>query len=385
MKWNPWCQNIGGENWKAYPLRWGKEGQLFVILQDRETGQIKLSVVDETQPMEEWKCVVAPPVEIFAAKQCKFKPFCIRGESYIICLDRPNKNLIMYRIRDPNEAWETMYQEPLMEKDNEKSMQFSEHAKIQIVYCPESRLPYAIVHDRSKNKKYYDPPVLFCIDDATQPWKRVCQWSANAVISPLPQGHFRMWPVYLRVDNNGAGQENGNVVAKLETFLFVLDVIQKELLILYIPREGIEQQWHIVWRKAMAEDTRFAILYILGKQEPMCMTLSAKASSAALYKIHLMDVVPPLGHRADAMNPPTRPILEELFKRKLVGDNDQCLLWDHPAHQQHRGDPDFATHIIPVDTSADLACSTVHPWMTSVCSIILNYRDGAQLIYFVTF
>lgn len=145
LRWQPWCKQVGGENWKAYPLRWGKEGQLFVILQNRLSGQIRLCVVDEALPMEEWKCVVAPPVELFSSKGCKFKPFNINGESFLICMDRIQAKLVMYKIADPNEKWETCYDQPLNDPNNPESMPFSCFAKIQIVYCPLTRKPYVVL------------------------------------------------------------------------------------------------------------------------------------------------------------------------------------------------------------------------------------------------
>ena len=192
----------------------GKEGQLFVIIQNRKTGQIKLSVVDESKPMEEWQTVVAPPVELFSAEGCAFRPFNIEGKSFLICLDRPNEKLIMYKIRDPNEAWETTYEERLNEVDNPNSLPFSSTVKITIVYCPRSKKPYAIVHDRSADKRLWHPPALYAIEDATRAWRKV-----NLQL-PMPQSQTKLWPTYMRVSTTED---------KLELFVFVLDVEQKEL------------------------------------------------------------------------------------------------------------------------------------------------------------
>ncbi|CAD7961605.1 unnamed protein product [Amoebophrya sp. A120] len=384
LRWQQWCDTIGGENWKAYPLRWGKEGQLFVILQHRTTGAIKLCVVEEKLPCEQWKTVVAPPVELFSAVDCHFKPFNIDGKSYLACLDRPNKKLIMYKIRDPNEAWETCYQALLQDEGNEDSMDFSQHAKIHIFYCPATRKPYAIVHDRvqavpdaastnpaasranaKSSQKFYNAAELYEIHSAREKWKRVDRsqfGSANGL--PLPQTKFRIWPVYMRTNNpNPAAYatKNGAIPMELsiEVFLFCMDIEQKELRIIYIPREGAaDNEWHIVARKSFAADTRLSMLYIAGKPEPMCMSLSSASNQACLFKVHLHLVIPPIGRSAKDVPIAHRPILEELFRR-----NTGELLMGHPAYNPQQPNK-YRHQLIPVDTSADLACSQAHPWIS---------------------
>ena len=128
--------------------------------------------------------------------------------------------------------------------------------------------------------------------------------------------------------------------------------------IIYVPREGAEQPWHIVWRKSVAADTRISLLYIAGKPEPMAMLLSASSNQAALYKIHLHLVTPPIGGKVSDLPVPSKPIMEELFKRNM---ND--LLSGHPAHDATMPNKNI---LLPVDTSADLACSSAHPWIAQV-------------------
>ncbi|CAD7971822.1 unnamed protein product [Amoebophrya sp. A25] len=363
LRWQAWCPEVGGEGWKAYALRWGKEGQLFVILQQRESGQIKLCVVEENLPMERWKTVVAPPVELFSAKNCMFKPFNIDGKSYLACLDRARKKILMYKIRDPNEAWETCYEEPLRIESNPNSMRFSHCAKIHFFYCPATRRPYAIVHDRSEDKRFYNVPELYEISSAREQWRKVECESEHGFKMPLPQTKFRMWPVYMRTNAGGpaTGPDGapigGAQAATIEVFLFVMDVEHKELLIIYIPREGVCNEWHIVARKSFAADTRLSLLYIAGKPEPMCMSLSSQSGQACLFKVHLHLVVPPPGMSAKDRPPPQRAILEELFRRDI---ND--LLKGHPAYS----DESMKHQLIPVDTSADLACSQAHPWISQI-------------------
>eukprot|EP00392_Amoebophrya_sp_AT5.2_P010434 g10494.t1 len=454
LRWQPWCPEVGGESWKAYPLRWGKEGQLFVILQHRETGEIKLCVVEEKLRMENWKTVVAPPLDLFSARNCVFKPFNLDGKSFLACVDRANRKLIMYKIRDPNEAWETCYEETLNDPENPNSMPFSEFAKIHIFYSysdlsskykdgevevnsededagnpnpppakeKSKRLypkPFAIVHDlipdsqaneraeklasenngeesSSKRKnarnKFYKVPVLFEIVSGRSKWRKVEREGvvlreptpagaaapgadhagsstaannkeaaatsggrAQNLTLPLPQTKFRMWPVYMRT------------ATMIEVFLFCIDVEQKELRIIYVPREGAaDHEWHIVSRKSFSADTRLSLLYIAGKPEPMCMSLSAQTNTACLFKVHLHLVLPPVGRTAKEMPIPHRAIMDELFRRDIGN-----LLEGHPAYVpptaeelQANSHPAPPHHLIPVDTSADLACSQAHPWIS---------------------
>lgn len=265
LKWQPWCQEVGGEGWKSYPLRWGANGQLFSILQHVESGQIKLAVVDETKPMEEWAVIVAPPREMFSAQYCKFKPFNLKQESYVACVDKFYKKMIMYKILDPSAPWVRAYDEPLNDLANPKSMPFTEMAKINIIYCPKTRHPYAIIKDGPMSTA-----VLYRIDSEEQPWVKIRD------LDMLPETRYRMWPVSLRTDNQKVwiskegetlevdpatglphdkeAKDAATELCKMELFLFVVDVDQKELNIFYIPREGAEKEWVCVWRKSMIFD-----------------------------------------------------------------------------------------------------------------------------------
>jgi len=206
------------------------------------------------------------------------------------------------------------------------------------------------IADASGNQQaVYDEPVLYEILDGRKPWRKV------TMTLPLPTGPSRTYPVYMRTRLPG----------QIECFLFCVDMEQKELLVIYVPREGAENQWHIVWRKSMSEDTRLSLIYIAGKPEPMAMGLSLKHNSASLFKVHLHCVVPPEGLSADQMAAPQKPVMEEIFKRRI-----DDLMQGHPAFasegsrsvELQEGEQPH-TALIPVDTSADLACSQVHPWM----------------------
>ena len=54
------------------------------------------------KPMEDWAVIVAPPKEMFSAQYCKFKPFNLKQESYVACVDKFYKKFIMYKILDPS-------------------------------------------------------------------------------------------------------------------------------------------------------------------------------------------------------------------------------------------------------------------------------------------
>lgn len=113
----------------------------------------------------------------------------------------------------------------------------------------------------------------------------------------------------------------------------------------------------ITSRKYFEPDTRLSLLYIAGKPEPMCMSLSAQSHTARLFKIHLHKILPPYGSCGKNMQPSEAVVLEELFRRDV---ND--LLNGHPAFE----DKTKKHSLIPVDVSADLACSSRHPWINTV-------------------
>jgi hypothetical protein len=53
-------------------------------------------------------------------------------------------------------------------------------------------------------------------------------------------------------------RENGETTEypMLETFLFAIDVQEKELFMLYVPRDGCNKPWTIISRKTVERDTR---------------------------------------------------------------------------------------------------------------------------------
>lgn len=109
------------------------------------------------------------------------------------------------------------------------------------------------------------------------------------------------------------------------------------------------------------------MLYIAGKAEPMCIGMSNSGDTAALYKLHLRDITPFAGYTAHELPPPTKPIMEEVFKRKLhtLYSGHPAFPVDDPIEVKNKKFAKLKTKT--VDTSADLACSSVHPW---VCATI---------------
>jgi hypothetical protein len=72
------------------------------------------------------------------------------------------------------------------------------------------------------------------------------------------------------------------------------------------------------------------MLYLHGKAEPMCMSMSSQSSTMSLYKMHLSDIVPKPG--SSEIVPPTRSLLEEMGKRDMKG-----LFSKHPAFPEEKG------------------------------------------------
>merc|ERR1719330_1000946 len=100
LRWQPWPETGKfNEEWAVVPMRWGHRGELFVLLQRRETGELRVCAADVHLPMERWPVLSSPTVS--SSKTAKYKAFTFNEHLFVISIDGASGSLRVFHVPDP--------------------------------------------------------------------------------------------------------------------------------------------------------------------------------------------------------------------------------------------------------------------------------------------
>jgi len=334
LRWQPWPEATKfNEEWTVIPLRWGQRGELFALLQRRETGELRVCAADLHLPAEQWPILSTPPV---FSKSADFFSFTFNEHLFVTSVDREVGGLKVFHVADPSAPWNAAFDTTLSETlgDEGDAMQMmTRSAKLSVIYA-QDRSPLVIAIEPSVEGEA--AASIFKIVDPGKPWVRCAQ---------APALSAKAWtlPVYAKAKPGSA--------APFEVALLSIDEVRNELSVFTMPRT-LEQPWVNISTTPCIGDTRLCCAYVPGKPEPVIMAGSPTERMLKLCHLNLIEWITNI--QENKPEKPTVPVLEEKFSRK-VGS-----IWPE-------GRDGVEGHLLvatPIDCTTDLPVSR-HPWVMS--------------------
>lgn len=333
LRWQPWPEvSQFNADWKVTPLRWGLQGELFVLLRKRDTGETKVCAAEVQNPVEKWPVLFSDNSGSAPSKMTRYKSFTFNEHLFIISIDRDTGKLKVSHVPDPSSAWNTAYETTL---DGE-GLPLSRSAKLTIFYTND-RTPYVLVQEPNSSG---DGPVIrvFRIADPAKPWK-LCN------SAPALNSRARLLTVYTKA----RGSPNRS---DFETAVFAVDPATQEIVIWQVPID-LDRPWSLLSKVSAPGDTRLSCIYVPGKPEPLLMAGSPTEKMQKLCHLNLVEWR--IFRQDERLPPPKGPAIEDKFSRPMSS------LWPENSREGH--DPQTVV-ALPMDCTADLPVSR-HIWSST--------------------
>uniref|UniRef100_A0A7S4SM47 RRM domain-containing protein n=1 Tax=Alexandrium monilatum TaxID=311494 RepID=A0A7S4SM47_9DINO len=335
LRWQPWPDVTKfNEEWKALPLRWGLRGELFVLLQRRDSGEARVCGAEVHLPLEKWPVLNAVPAASPAAARTRYKSFTFNEHLFLISIDRESGTLKVFHVPDPSSNWDVAFETTLPKELGEETegMEISRSAKMYVFYT-QDRVPHVLTVEPEASG---DAPAsrIFRIAEPGKAWTKLSQ-------TPKFSSKARLLPVYTKT--------RAGTVGDFEVSIFSVDKGASEIAIHHVPRDA-DKPWVLVSTLPFAGDTRLSCIYVPGKPEPLLMAGSPTERMQKLCHLNLIEWC--TAKLDERMSPPKAPVVEEKFSRQMSS------LWPEGGRE---GTQSVAA--LPIDCTADLPVSR-HLWVT---------------------
>jgi len=335
LRWQPWPEVTKfNEEWKATPLRWGLRGELFVLLQQRESGDARVCAAEVHLPVEKWTVLKTLPALSPPATKTRYKSFTFNEHLFLISITRESGSFKVYHIPDPSSAWDVAFETTLPDTaaaGKEGQLPISRFAKLCVFYAKDS-VPHVVAVEHKADSESTGAR-LFRISDPGKPW--------ITCTTTLPlSSKVRLLPVYTK--------SRGGSIGDFEVSIFSVDAGSNEISILHVPAET-DKPWTHVSKLPFAGDTRLSCIYVPGKPEPLLMAGSPTERMQKLCHLNLIEWC--AAKQDDRMTPPKAPVVEEKFSRQMAS------LWPDGTGREGQA------VALPIDCTVDLPVSR-HLWVT---------------------
>jgi len=314
--------------WRIFPLRYGYNSEVFVLLLHRENGSCRVCGIDEETPFSEWQILFEHAPGRWSPT-VRFRTFVLEDIAYVLAVDRSAGFIEVFKVASPMAEWEDVNRLSLDAPISPASpVTLGRKCSLQMVYLDEK--PCVLCLDGSQSGA--GRGVTLCrIDSPSEPWVVLAS-------SPAPfAAQCRVLPLYCRrLDNDD-----------LETFLFTVHKTDGTYCVTHINPDGVFME--VASGKGLASDTRLSAVYIPLQCEPLLITGSAKEGELCLNKLRLVKA---FFGKVNGAAVPAEPPVTMMYTKAMAGPAPVDLTMNLPT-SRHRwrtekpeDDPPFPRELV---------------------------------------
>ncbi|CAK0814235.1 unnamed protein product, partial [Prorocentrum cordatum] len=295
------CLQVQRGEWSVVPLRWGQRGELFALLRQRSTGELRVCAADVHLPVEKWAPLSSPAA---AVKNAEYKSFTFNDHLFIQELDRESGQLRVYHMPDPSAAWTVAFEATLPEEvpPKEEGLCLSRGAELCVFYAqdPTEAHTWPRWSQRAPRRRAR----AGCSGPDHGPGQGLGSVPGGPAAVPEGDADARVR------EGEGRGSRELRDGAALRG--------PGREHALRFPRQGLWQALGPGLQDPV-RDARLCCAYVPGKPEPVLMAGSPSDRMLKLCHLNLIEWCTFKQADDTDASAPSQPVLEEKFSRKVLG------------------------------------------------------------------